>query len=403
MERIFVVGMGVVSSIGMNIEENLFSLRNGKTGIAPIKYLESIHRSEFVVGEIPYSDEELRELINQLFSIPTKIYNRSTLISIIAIKEALKKAGIKDNSDVKTAFISGNTLGGISLTEKHYQNYLVVNPKIFTHLSASGESTETIAKNIGGIDFCTTINTACSSSSNAIIYGAQLIKTGRIKRAIVGGVDTLTKFSLNGFNSLLLLDNSLCKPFDKNRNGLNLGEGAGYLVLEPESEVKKRNHKPIAELVSYCNANDTYHQTASSPDGDGAVLTMNGALKNAGLSANEISFVHTHGTATENNDLSEGKALERVFENVPPFISTKSYIGHTLGGAGAINAIYTILGIVNKQIFPTINFKDPIPELKIKPVDSLINNYEINYAMSNAFGFGGNNASLIFSKIRHHN
>jgi len=396
MERVFVVGMGMVSSIGMNLDDQLLSLRSGKSGIGPIQYLDSVHSNNFVAGEIPFSDQELKV---QLGIDKEKIFNRASLFSILAAKEAMKNAKICDNETTKTVLISGNTLGGISITEQYFNEENKTGERIFSQHSSTGESTETVADFIGGIDFCTTINTACSSSSNAIMLGAQLIKAGRAERAFVGGCDSLAKFSLNGFNSLLLLDDEICKPFDQERKGLNLGEGAGYLVLESESEMKKRNHHAIAELVGYCNANDAYHSTASSPDGNGAVLTMKGAIESAGLLPSDISFVHAHGTSTENNDLTEGRALEKVFETVPKFMSSKSFVGHTLGAAGVINAIITLLSIKNQEVYPTINFTKSMPDLNIRPTSKWDNKVEINYALSNAFGFGGNNTSLVFSRI----
>ncbi len=396
-KRVFVVGMGVISPIGFNLDENLQSLRQGKTGIGKIKYLQSVHNEEFVAGEVKMSNKELKQFagVSQQKNI-----DRPTLLSLIAAKEAVKSLNSNIKSKQKTALIMGNTLGAISNIENIFHKKDSLKKDELYSFFSSTETTEIVADSIGNIDFCTTINTACSSSSNAILYGAQMIKTNRIDLAIVGGSDALSKFSLNGFNSLFLLDNDLCKPFDRDRIGLNLGEGAGFLILASETEVAKNNYKVLAELKSYYNSNDAFHQTASSPEGEGAYITMYNAIKKANLSPNDISLIYAHGTATENNDLSEGNAIKRVFGgNIPPFTSNKSYIGHTLGAAGVINAVYSIFSILHNEIYPTINFKNTIPELNIKPVTRYTENVDIENVLTNSIGFGGNNTSLIFSKV----
>jgi len=399
MEKIYIIGMGIISSIGMNVKENLQSLQNGKTGIGKIKHLDSVHKDNFVAAEIDLTIDELLKSLNYK-NTEDKIHIRSTLFSIIAAKEAMKKANITSNEGIKTALISANTLGGMWLSENNYKDYKTVNPKIFNEFTFTNEGAETIANELGDIDFISTINTACSSSANSIIYGAQMLKTGRAQRVIVGGTDSLAKFSFNGFNSLKILSEKQCKPFDENRNGLNLGEAAAYLILETESTVKKYNHKPIAELSGYYNANDAYHQTASSPEGQGAKKAMSEAIKSANLNTDDISCIHTHGTATSNNDITESMAMKSLFEKVPPFYSSKSYVGHTLGAAGALNAVYSIFSLQNNQIYSTLNVDKPILEFNFKTKTKLLNNYKVNHVLSNAFGFGGNNTSLVFSKVK---
>ena len=228
---------------------------------------------------------------------------------------------------------------------------------------------------------------------------AQTLLTGQLDRVIVGGTDSVTKFTLNGFNTLMILDKTGCRPFDEHRAGLTLGEGAAYLVLESEEAVRKSNKKIIAEVSGYGNANDAFHQTASSPDGTGAFLAMSKALQMSGLMPGEIDYINVHGTGTENNDLSEGVALERVFgDQAPPFSSTKGFTGHALGAAGAVEAVISILAISNGVIFPNLNFTTPMKELKIRPVSELMTGMNIRHVMSNSFGFGGNNSSIVFSK-----
>jgi 3-oxoacyl-[acyl-carrier-protein] synthase-1 len=209
----------------------------------------------------------------------------------------------------------------------------------------------------------------------------------------------VTRFTLNGFNTLMILDKAGCRPFDENRAGLTLGEGAAFLVLEAEDVVMKEGKQPLAVVSGYGNANDAFHQTASSPDGTGAFLAMSSALAMSGLHPGDISYINVHGTGTQNNDLSEGIAMERIFgTKVPPFSSTKSYTGHTLGAAGAVEAVISVLAIKHGIIFPNLNFSTPMKELKITPVFKVQKDRDIRHVLSNSFGFGGNNSTVIISK-----
>jgi 3-oxoacyl-(acyl-carrier-protein) synthase len=263
-----------------------------------------------------------------------------------------------------------------------------------------GDSTERIAQYIGIKNFATTISTACSSSANSIMFGSELIKSGRFDRIIAGGTDAVTKFTLNGFNTLMILDRQPCRPFDDTRAGLTLGEGAAFVVLESEEAVRKAGKEILCELKGYGNANDAFHQTASSPDGNGAFLAMSKAMTLSGLQPGQIDYVNVHGTGTQNNDLSEGIALERLFgAQMPLFSSTKSFTGHTLGSAGAVEAVISILAIRHGIIWPNLNFTTPMKELRIQPVTKLMREVRINNVLSNSFGFGGNNSTLIFSSI----
>jgi 3-oxoacyl-(acyl-carrier-protein) synthase len=245
----------------------------------------------------------------------------------------------------------------------------------------------------------TTISTACSSAANAIMLGARLIKSGKLDRVIVGGTDALSKFTINGFKTLMIFSDGYNKPFDNERTGLNLGEAAAFLVLESEELVKKENKKVLARVSGYGNANDAFHQTASSENGDGAFLAMEKAFKIAQLKPEQIDYINVHGTATPNNDLSEGRAIVRLFgENkAPDFSSTKPFTGHTLAAAAAIEAVYSVLAIQNNVVFPNLNFKTPMEEFNLIPQTTL-KHKKIQHVLSNSFGFGGNCSTLIFSK-----
>ena len=252
-----------------------------------------------------------------------------------------------------------------------------------------------IQRRYGILGEVSTINTACSSSANAVLYGARLIRNGFAKRAIVGGADSLTKFTINGFNALNILSSNHCAPFDRDRNGLNLGEGAAFLVLEREEDVK--NKKKYAELSGYGNKNDAYHPSSNSPEGEGPYQSMREALSRSGIPEGEIDYINAHGTGTENNDETESRAMMRVFQTVPPFTSTKSFTGHTLGAAGAMEAVYSVLSIVHQEIYSSLCFRQPIPETGLIPVRQY-SERKIRHSMSNSFGFGGNCSTLIFSK-----
>lgn len=224
-----------------------------------------------------------------------------------------------------------------------------------------------------------------------------MIKAGLVDIAVVGGSEALSKFHLNGFNTLMILDGERCRPFDKDRAGINLGEGAAYLVIESESSAKARGAEILGELSGYANTCDAYHQTASSDNGDGAYLSMTKALAMAGLQPDEIDYVNAHGTGTPNNDITELAAMRRVFgDKLPKFSSTKAFTGHTTSASGSIESVICLLAINRGFIPVNLGFKNEIDN-DAKPVDKTII-AEVDHVVDNAFGFGGNDTTLIFSK-----
>ena len=263
-----------------------------------------------------------------------------------------------------------------------------------------GTVTELVADKLGIRNYISTISTACSSSANAIFYGARLIKHNMLDMVIAGGTDALAKFTLNGFNTLMILDSQFCKPFDENRNGLNLGEGAGYVVLVSERVANSLKTPPTCKLSGYCNRNDAYHQTASSPDGTGSWLAMLGALENAGLQPEDIDYINLHGTGTQNNDLAEGTAIKRLFgPHYPKMSSTKSFTGHTLGASGGVEAVFSVLAAQHGIIYPNLRFATQMATLPFAPETSFLKGVAVKHVLTNSFGFGGNCSSLIFSKL----
>lgn len=389
--------MGIISSIGNNVEENLQSLMSGKHGISDIELFETRHAGSIKTGEIKLSNAEL---IEKLHLKDVKNATRTALLGMIAAKEAVENAAITDINGYKTGLISSTSVGGMDMTEKYFYSYEDL-PEQQKYIDShdAGNSSLLIADYLGLKGMVSTISTACSSAANAIMMGAKLIKNGVLDRVIVGGTDALSKFTLNGFNTLMILTDSYNTPFDHDRKGLNLGEAAAFIILESEDVVKKENKKVLGYLSGYGNANDAHHQTASSENGQGAYLAMEKALKISGLDKEQIDYINVHGTATPNNDLSEGIAMIRIFgENkVPDFSSTKAFTGHTLAAAAGIEAVYSLLAIQNNIIFPNLNFKTKMAEFDLTPVTEL-REKNINHVLSNSFGFGGNCSTLIFSK-----
>ncbi|MFK5974209.1 MAG: beta-ketoacyl-[acyl-carrier-protein] synthase family protein [Flavobacteriaceae bacterium] len=395
---IAITGMGIISAIGNNVAENHAALVAGRKGISRISMIDTIHKDTIMVGEINFTNQELED---QLILPSNNSYSRTALLGALAAKQAVDHANITNINAWKTGLISATSVGGMDMTEKYYYDYLESDThRRYIQSHHIGDSSQKIAKQIGiEQSMVTTISTACSSAANAIMLGARLIKSGKLDRVIVGGTDCLSKFTINGFKTLMILSDTYNTPFDENRKGLNLGEAAAFLVLESDKAIQAENKKVLAYIKGYGNANDAYHQTASSDHGDGATLAMKKALQIAGLNAKEIDYINAHGTATANNDLSEGRALLRVFgeTTVPDFSSTKAYTGHTLAAAGSIEAVYSILALQNNIIYPNLNFKTPMKEIDLIPQTKL-KEKKLNTIVSNSLGFGGNCSTLIFSK-----
>jgi len=388
--------MGIISAIGDSVEENFNALLSGKTGISVIENIETIHKDSIKVGEIKKSNEEL---LQQLQISGANDFSRTAMLGAIAAKQAVKNAGIININDYKTGLISATSVGGMDMTERFFYDYLE-NEENRRYINANdgGNLSHNIADYLGLQGTVTTISTACSSAANAIMLGARLIKSKKLDRVIVGGTDALSKFTINGFKTLMILSDTYNTPFDNNRKGLNLGEAAAFLVLESDEIVQKENKKVLAYVSGYGNANDAFHQTASSENGEGAFLAMEKALKVANLSPENIDYINAHGTATQNNDLSEGRAIERIFgKNTPEFSSTKPFTGHTLAAAAAIEAVYSVLALQNNIIFPNLNFQEKMEEFDLVP-ETKLKEKNLQHVLSNSFGFGGNCSTLIFSK-----
>jgi 3-oxoacyl-[acyl-carrier-protein] synthase II len=398
MGRIVVTGMGIITAIGKDAGENFDALLGGRHGIGPVSLLETRHRDEIPAGEIKQTNQELAALCG--IENP-ELYTRTALLGIIAAREAyetgIARYGINDHA--RTALVSSSTVGGMDKTEQHFYDFLSNNKYAhYVHTHYCSDSSMKICDYLGLRHTNVTISTACSSSVNAILFGAKLIRHGLADRVIAGGTDSLSKFTLNGFNTLMILDRNHCRPLDARRQGLNLGEGAAYIILESEKTALQHHKEILCEISGYANANDAYHQTASSPDGYGPYLSMKEALDMSGLKPSQIDYINAHGTGTDNNDLTEGLAIDRIFApRVPMVSSTKPFTGHTLAAAGVVETVFSILSIRNGLIFPNLNFSEKIAELSFEPVTELTR-AEINHVITNSFGFGGNDSSLVLSK-----
>jgi 3-oxoacyl-[acyl-carrier-protein] synthase-1 len=395
--RVVVTGMGIVSAIGGNAEETLQSLLRSESGVSKISILETALSDSHPAAEVKKSNHELRLMAG----LPEGHYSRTTLLGMIAAKQALASAAIEKIKSLRTGFISATSVGGMDRTEIFYKEFSADNSRgrlhdVITH--DCGESTEAIAASLGIRDYVDTISTACSSSANSIMMGAKMIRQGLLDRVIAGGTDALSRFTLNGFNSLMILDKLPCQPFDEHRRGLNMGEGAGFVVLEAHDNPGIGNKEIFGELSGYANTNDAYHQTASSPDAKGAVMAMIQTMQMAKLAPEEIDYINAHGTGTPNNDLTEETAISKIFGNkIPPFSSTKAFTGHTLAAAGGIEAVLSLLAIKHGIIFPNLRYETKMKEFEFGPVTEL-KKQKLNHVLSNSFGFGGNNSSLLFSR-----
>ncbi len=391
-----VAGFGVISAIGNTVTETLNAFENNSSGIGPITLFESIHQGHLPVGEVKLSNQKLAASLGL-----AKPITRTAMLGIAAARQAVEHSGLNLKS-WRTGFISATTVGGMDFTENFIVDFL--NDKTTGNLAdvanhECGKTTELIADDLGIKDFISTINTACSSSVNSIILGSRLIKQGHLDVVVAGGTDALSKFTLNGFNSLMILDKEPCRPFDATRNGLNLGEGAGFVVIVSERVLQEAKIKSHAIVAGYANTTDAYHQTASSPEGRGSFMAMTDALAMAKIKTTDVNYINLHGTGTQNNDSSEGAAIQRLFgDKVPKLSSTKAFTGHTLGASGGIEAVFSVLSILNGLVYPNLRFKVQIPELNYAPQIKLEKGLSINHVLSNSFGFGGNCSSIIFSK-----
>lgn len=395
--NIVITGEGILCAIGTDKPSVLASLRAKRSGIGMMRYLNSIHQ-ELPVGEVPMSNDDMRI---QLGLKDVSYVNRTTLMGMLAVRQALADAGVdggmvKEQS-LRLVLISGTTVAGMDITEAFFSQMEHSDEALnCLKYHSAGNSTRMIADYFSLFAEYTTISTACSSAANAILLGARMLEEGEADMVVAGGTEALSVFHLNGFNSLMILDHEPCRPFDANRTGLNLGEGAAFVVMETEASAHRRAASPHAYLVGYGNACDAYHQTASSESGEGAWLAMTEALNMAGLKPADIQYVNAHGTGTPNNDLSESVALRRVFGNTMPLVSsTKSFTGHTTSASGSIETVICLLALNHQFVPANLGWSQAAEDVVVPTMGE--DSYHLDHVVCNSFGFGGNDTSLVFS------
>ncbi len=393
---VVITGTGIISALGMNGAETLDAFKHHRSGIQPIQYLKTRHKDVFPCGEVKASNDDLAQLTGLSPNLSRSIY-----LSYHAAREALSHLHVSRLSGLRVGFISASTVGGMDRTEQYFMSSLV-DPKSGdvrdTRHHDCGKPTDFVFRQLGLKGFVSTISTACSSSANAMMMASRLLQSDRLDVVIAGGVDALTQFTLNGFNTLMIVDQKQCEPLDRDRRGLNLGEGAAYVVLMRKESAEELDLSAICHLSGYANTNDTFHQTALSEQGNGPFTAMTNALKKAALQPGDISYINMHGTGTQNNDLAEGNAIRRLFHpDYPPLSSTKSFTGHTLAASGGIEGVLSALAIQNGIIYPNYTFQEPVDSLEIRPETKIRTDKAVHHVLSNSFGFGGNCTSLIFS------
>lgn len=401
--RVVVTGYGVTSPIGNTPQDFWSSLKNGKIGIGPITKFDTddfIVKNAAEISDFPFDKYFVKKDLNR--------YDMYSLYALYASLEAVNNAqlDIETVDSDRMGVIVATGIGGIHEIEEqvirlHEKGSRRVKPmtlpKALPNMAAGN-----VAMTLKAHGVCKSINTACASSNDAIGDAYRNIKFGIQDVMIVGGVEAaITKFAIAGFQSLTALSTTedptrASIPFDKDRNGFIMGEGSGMLVLESLEHAQKRGATILAEIVGYGNTCDAYHMTSPHPEGLGARKAMHLALQEAGISASDIDYVNAHGTSTPANEKGESQAIVAVLGKEVPVSSTKSFTGHLLGAAGAVEAIATIEAMKNSYIPMTAGTKELSDDIEANVIFGQGKEAEIRYAMSNTFGFGGHNAVLAF-------
>ena len=408
--RVVVTGMGLVIPTGIGVETSWKNVCEGKSGIGLLTRFDTNGFETKIAGEVKDFNPELY--------IDKKEIKRMDLFvqyAIAATKEALEDAqlNIAPENCEQIGVIVGTGLGGLPTLEKYHKVLLERGPSrispFFIPMLIANLASGQIAIQFGPKGPNTCVVTACATGAHCIGDAFRAIVYGDAEAMIAGGTEAnITPLTIGGFNAMKALSTKndepekACRPFEKNRDGFVVAEGAGIVILEELQFALKRNAKIYGELIGYGYTGDAYHITAPSPDGDGAVRCMRMAIKDAGLKSEEMDYINAHGTSTPLNDLTETIAIKTVFGDYAkkiPISATKSMTGHLLGAAGSTEAIFTILAIRDGIMPPTINYEEPDPQCDLDYVPNMARRKPLKIAMSNAFGFGGTNATLVFKKF----
>jgi len=400
--RVAVTGLGIISAIGESVPEFKEGLFNGKCGIGPISLFDT--KGFMTQSAAQVKNRNLKTLSG---SLDIRRISRCDLLGLIAAREALSDSNLDfdtcDRNDI--GVVLGGGAGGMLSWEKYrralWSKKARPRPSLLLS-SASCTLTDLIASRYRLTGSRATIVTACSSSATSIGFASDLIRSGAHEIVITGGSESLSEVTFAGFNALRVVDPEYCRPFDKNRRGLSLGEGAAILVLENYEKAKKRGTTIYAEVLGYATNSDAFHMTSPDPEAMGMSRVMVKALERASVAANQVDYINAHGTATRANDQLETKAIKKVFgeKNAGDLAisSTKSMVGHCLGAGGAIEAVATILALREQVAPPTIHLDEPDPDCDLDYVPLQSRPRKIRIALSNSFAFGGNNTSLVFGR-----
>jgi 3-oxoacyl-[acyl-carrier-protein] synthase II len=390
--RVAVVGAGIVSPVGFGLAETLASLRQGKDCVSPVSMFPVDRTRCKTAGQV--KDERLAAANEHHPRHPERVH-RVAQMMILAMKEALGLA-----QDFKPELtVVGTTSGGMTFGEQYYRSLKnggtssLRAPTLIANYTPQKPVMD--AQEAFGIAApCQIIANACASGTNAIGHAFNCVRSGRYQQVLTGGYDAVSELVFVGFDSLQAATPDRCRPFDQERTGLVLGEGAAVLALEHFESAQERRATILAEVIGYGISTDNYHLTQPDPSGSGPRAAMEEALRSAGIEASDIDYINAHGTATPFNDSSEGKAIAGLFNGVP-VSSTKGMMGHSLGAAGAIEAVFSILALQHQLLPPNINFRHGDDGLDLNIVANESRTAPVRTVLSNSFGFGGTNASII--------
>ncbi|MCX8118018.1 MAG: beta-ketoacyl-[acyl-carrier-protein] synthase family protein [Desulfobacterota bacterium] len=392
-------GMGVFCSIGKNVEEFYQSLKQGRSGIGPITLFDPSKYPSQIGAEIrdyrPEAYFEKKEL---------KRLSRTDQLGLMAAEEAVRDSGVDCYPSEEIGVCLGAGAGGMFEAEAYHREVLLKGrskPSLVLPFIPSF-TTSRIAERFQFSGPRMTIATACSSSATAIGYAADLIRKGDCKAVVCGGSEALCELTFGGFNALKAMDPTPCKPFDRNRAGMSLGEGAAILVLEDGEEALRRGARVFAEFLGYGIAGEAHHITAPEPEGTVEARVMRMAMEEAGVSPAEVDHINAHGTGTPLNDRVESVAIKKAFGEKAYAIavsSIKSMVGHCLGAAGAIEAVASVLSITNQFVPPTLHHREGDEDCDLDYVPERFREIEVNVVLSNSFAFGGNCTSLAFGRF----
>ncbi len=407
MSRIAITGLGAVTAFGPDVASFERGMREGRSGVAKLTQFDTrgfrTNLAAAVPGELGAAidlDGVAARLADSGGPLPL---TRPDRFALHAVAAAVAQAGLDRDQLREVAVVFGTGTGGAELTEAYYRRrraHETAPPAMLVPHQPSSV-TDLVARQLGTSGPRSTIMTACSSSATAIGYAADRVRLGHVKIAVAGGAEGLCRLTYAGFNCLRASAPDLCRPFDVDRKGLNLGEGAGVLILEDEAHARARGATILGYLLGYGVTADAYHMTAPHPGGDGAARAMQGALDDAGLVIDDVGYINAHGTGTPHNDAAETAAIKTVFgasASSLPVSSIKSMVGHTLGAAGAIEAVASVLSLLGNFLPPTVHLITPDPAFGLDFIPNEARQAAVNVILSNSFAFGGNNTSLAFGR-----